>query len=281
MTPEQQKAFDDWYLSDANPINRVLPQTAKRNRLAAVTAEGPQQTRGIGNETWDEVTGRYQQRGADLQHRTGPVLDETQANQSRAMQLGALDMLRRQGSGEAPSAAEVYAQRANQQAVMGAGQAVTGARTMGGALATLRSAGQQAGNAMLAGNAQNAAARAGEISHGQGAFAQGAGTLRGGDITAAGANATLEAQQRARNEAAQQNYESMAAHARTQEMEAGRIAQQTQNQRIADVEAIDAQKQANEQAAVGGFVSNMASVGSGAIAASQAAALAKKKKVGA
>lgn len=263
----QQQLEQEAILSDANPLNRLFPTTAKRNRLAADVENGPTETPGIGRETWDEIAGRYQRRGADLQGRTGPVLDETQANQSREMQMGALGLLQAQAGGWAPSSAAILANRANENAVRAAGQQVTSAKSLGGALATLRHAGEGAGQAMLAGNAANADARAAEISRGQAGYLAGAGAVRAGDIGAATQNAQLAAQQRALNEAGQQSYEAMQRNARYAQQHAGQLAQDTQNQQVADIAAIDAQKQAAERDAVAGFVGTAASVGSGAITA--------------
>lgn len=251
-----------------------LNESLAQGELGQDIANGPEQTPGIGYESFDDITGRYQRRGADLQHRTGPTLDETQANQSRGMQLNALEMLRRQGSGEAPSAAAIMSQRANQNAVMQTGQQMTGARNVGGALAALR----MGAGASLGANAANAAGRAGEVSQGQGAYMGGTTALRGGDINAATQNAQLAAGQRSLNEAAQQNYEGMSRNARYAQQHAGQLAQGTHNQQVQDLAALKAAEKDRERAVAGQMVGTMSSVGQGAISAGTAAA---RKKNGA
>ena len=170
-TAEQQATIDyvnnnlEMFGKGGNVAHRLGDQVALQTDIQ----NGPEKYPGIGNESWEDATARYRQRGADLQHRTGPVLDQTQADQARGLQMSGLDMLRRQADGSAPSSAGILADRANQNAVMAAGHQVTGARTAAGGIAALRGAGEAAGASALAGNAQNANARAGEIIRGQGA----------------------------------------------------------------------------------------------------------------
>ncbi len=222
---------------------------------------GPKQVTGIGNESWDDAVTGYRDTGAAMQQRAAPVLDQRQADQSRGLQLNALDMLRRQGSGQAPSSADILSQRANQTAVQNAGAQVTGARTAGGGIAALRGAGNAAGNAMLAGNAQNADARAGEISRGQGAFASGAGTAQGQDIHAATTNAQLEAGQRALNEAGQQGYEAMAWNTRNAAQRAGLDAQRGHDANVAALRDIHNQIEKSKTDQLKGAVNFGASAG--------------------
>ncbi len=163
-----------------------------------------------GETAYDKDIDRDRQMGAAAQGTAPVTLDQTQANESRGLQMGALGLLRAQGDGSAPSSAGILAQRANENAVRQAGAQVAGARSAGGGIAALRGAGNTAGDAMLAGNAHNADARAGEISHGQNAYAGGAGTVNKQDLGAATANAQLAAQQRAVDEQRQQYFERQA-----------------------------------------------------------------------
>jgi hypothetical protein len=250
-----------------------------QNGLQGQIEQGPKQVTGLGNQTWEDAVTGYRDAGAAMQGRTAPVLDQRQADQSRGLQLNALDMLRRQGSGEAPSSAEILSQRANQNAVRNAGAQVTGARTAGGGIAALRGAGNAAGNAMLAGNAQNADARAGEISRGQGAFASGAGTAQGQDIHAATTNAQLEAQQRSLNEAGQQGYEAMGWNTRNAELRAGLDAQKGHDTNVAALRDIHARISAGNTEQLKGAVNFGTSVGGGLMTggASVAAEAARRK----
>jgi hypothetical protein len=170
--------------------------------------QGNEQINGLqwGTNAYDRDVDRARAKGEAAQGRAALTVDQGQAGQSRGLQLNALEMLRRQGSGEAPSAAAAVAQRANQNAALAAGQRATGARSAGGALAALRNG----AGAPLGANAANAGARAGENSQGQQGFAAGAGTLGGQDIGVATQDARLEAGQRAMNEQQQQFNERLA-----------------------------------------------------------------------
>jgi len=168
-----------------------------------------------GENAYDKSVDEYRKRGAqvnpDGSRRVAPIqLNQAQADESRGLEMNALAMLRRQGAGTAPSAAEIMSQRVNQTAVQNAGQQTTAARGVGSRLVAAGNAGQQAGTAMLAGNAQNADMRAGEISQGQGAYSGAAGAVNTQDIGAATTNAGLEAQQRALDELRQQANERLA-----------------------------------------------------------------------
>lgn len=158
-------------------------------------------------ESWDNDVNRARQAGAASNNRLAPQLDQTDAGESRTMQLGALGLLRAQAEGTAPSSSAIMAQRANQNAITAAGHQVTGARTAGGAIAAQRMAGNMAGNSMLASNAANANARLGELSQGAHGYAAGAGQIQNQDVAASQADAELEAQQRQLNEARQQGFE--------------------------------------------------------------------------
>lgn len=174
---------------------------------------------GSGLDSWDNDVNRARGLGQQSHDRLAPQIDQTDAGESRGLQMGALGMLRAQGEGTAPSASAILAQRANQGAVTAAAQHVAGARTAGGAIAAQRAAGGAAGQTMLAGNAQNANARLGEVTQGLGAYAQGAGHVQNQDVAAAQADADLEAQQRQLNEARQQGFERRGWNTRSQEQQ--------------------------------------------------------------
>ncbi len=185
---------------------------------------------------------RYRDKGA--QGQASVNLDQTHTNASRQLQMNALGLLRAQGDGSAPSSAAILSQRANQNAVQSAAMQTAGAKTAGGGIAASRGAGNSAGSAMLAGNAQNANTRLGEISKGQGGYASGTGALMGQDIGEATTSANLEATQNALNEHRQQAYEKMAWDARNAEMNA---ANQAHNQDTQRQQAERAQRDAENQ----------------------------------
>ncbi len=190
--------------------------------------------RQAGTNAYDQDVDRYRKMGDEGQTR-GPVrVNQTQSNESRGLMSGALGLLRRQGEGSAPSAAEIMSGRANQNAVAAAGQQVTSARGTGNRIAAAQTAGAQAGQQSLAANAANADMRAAEISHGQNAYAGGTTGLRAQDIGVATQDAQLDAQQRALNEARQQAMEKRAWDTRnTQQQGADRYSRDQQAQDLA------------------------------------------------
>lgn len=187
-----------------------------------------------GTSAFDQDVDRYRKMGQDGQARAPVQIDQTQGNESRGLEMGALGMLRAQGDGSAPSSAQIMSGRANQGAVQNAAQQVTAARGIGSSIAAAQGAGQQAGQAMLAGNAANADTRAAEISRGQGAYSGAAAGMRGQDIGVATADAGLAAQQRALNEAHQQGMERRAWDTRNTEQQASdRFIRNQQDQSLA------------------------------------------------
>ncbi len=174
-----------------------------------------------GTSAWDKSVDRYRNKGAEAQGREGIQLDQSRADESRGLQMDALTMLRRQGDGTAASSADILSQRANQDAARQVGGAGLRKGGPGAAIASMNAAGRSAGDAALTMNTQNADARAGEISRGQGAYSSAALGVQGQDIGAATTNAQLQAQQRALNEAKQQRYERLAFDTRTTQLQAG------------------------------------------------------------
>ncbi len=214
-----------------------------------------------GTNAFDQDVDRYRRMGEEGQLR-GPIrVDQTQGYESRNLQMGALGMLRRQGSGEAPSSAEIMSQRANQNAVQAAGHQQAAARGIGARIAATNAAGTQAGQAMVAANAANADQRAGEISRGQAGFSGGATGIRGQDIGVATADAELDAQSRARNEARQQGMERRGWDVRNQQqMAADRYVRNQQQQEMARRQLDAAQSGADWDRAIDGLATG-ASIG--------------------
>lgn len=208
---------------------------------------------GVSGDTsaYDADVERARQRGAAGQARTAVQLDQTQANESRGLEMGALGMLRAQADGSAPSSSAILSQRVNQNAVGNAAQQVTATRGAGARVAAFGAAGQQAGRSMLAGNAANADVRAGEISHGQGAYTGATGAVNAQDIGAATTNAGYEAQQRQMNEQRQQEYERRAWNTRNTESQAEDRYQRNTNQAMQLNEARDIARQGQKSAESG------------------------------
>jgi hypothetical protein len=175
---------------------------------------------------------RYRAMGAQGH---GPVqLDLAHANAAGVNQLNALSQLRRQASGQAASSAEILANRANQNAIAQSGQQVTSAKSTGSALAALRNGAPSAMGQAMAANAQNASARAAEISKAQSTYAGSANQTMGQDVAQATTNAQLAAQTRALNEKRQQDFERRAFDVRKTEMGAANDAIKLQRQKDQD-----------------------------------------------
>jgi hypothetical protein len=173
-----------------------------------------------GTRASDVDAERYRAMGAKT--RAAVQLDPGQANQSRGLQLNALQHMRAQADGSAPSAAAIMSQRANQTAAQTMGGAAAGAKTTGSGLAALRRSTGAASPTMLAANAQNAGQRLGEISQGQERYAAGTLAAEGQDVGTATTNAQLVAQQRELEQQRQQFYEGLGFDTQNTQMVAAR-----------------------------------------------------------
>lgn len=208
LTPAQQAAANQ----QAAAANVRLVDTGNDGnggRLLPGTAPpdwgGSQYGQAGDTSSYDADVQRDRTMGAASMGRAPVSLDQTQANASRGMQMGALGLLRAQADGTAPSSAAILSQRANQNAATAAGS--SGARTAGGAIVAAGRNGMQASNAALSSNVANADNRAHEIASGQNLYASGTQGVEGQDINAATTNAKLVAQQNALNEARQEGFE--------------------------------------------------------------------------
>lgn len=154
---------------------------------------------------------RAQALGAAAQSRVGPQVDTTQSDQSRAMLTGLGGQLSSLAAGNPNSVAQ-------QQLAQGYGAANANAQSMaasarGGPIAAALA--QRGAQHQIADNAQNQAAGANTLMNQEqmGAYGQlGAlgGAMGSNDASQAFGQANLDAQQRARNDAMQANYESQA-----------------------------------------------------------------------
>jgi hypothetical protein len=189
----------------------------------------------------DKDVARY--RGLAQNPGQAPVqLDQTQANESRGLTLGALGALRAQAEGTAPSAAAIMSQRANEDAARAAARA--GLHGVAGYRAAQPGIASQA----LAANASNAAQRGAELHRSAGEYAGAAGAINAGDIGAATANARLVAQQNALDQQRRQAYEQMAWNTRNAQLQGNEQAhQQIQNSLVSGANAANQEKAADWQ----------------------------------
>ena len=199
---------------------------------------------GTGPESWDTDVDRARRMGEESHGRLAPQLDQTQAGEARNLQLGGLGLLRMQGEGTADSSAQILSQRANEAAATQAGAAGLG-KHPGSNLATFNRAAPAVGTAALAANARTAHERAGEISRGQAGYAAGTQKAQGQDIQTSLADAQLEAQQRALNEARQQGFERRGWNTRNMESQ---TYDRWQAQREADVRRMENERLAKNAA---------------------------------
>ncbi len=219
---------------------------------------------------YDKDVNRLRAEGAQTQDAV--QLDQSEANQSRDMQLGSLGHLMDQANGSAASSAQILSQRANQAAAQQIGAAGLRKGGPGAAIASMNMAAPQVGAGALAANAQNANMRAGEISRGQSAYASGALGAHGQDIQAATANAQLVAQQRALDESRQQANEKLAWDTRKAQMNnANEFTGQRQTEELHRRQTSAAQA-AEDEAKVYGYANMGLGAVTGGVAAVQTAA---------
>lgn len=217
---------------------------------------------------YDADVARNRAMGAESMNRAPVALDQSQANESRGLQMGALGMLRAQAEGSAPSSAQILSQRANQNAAFAASRAAASGRTAAGGLSAFNQASPMAANQALAANTANANARAGEIAHAQDVYASGAQHVQNQDIGAATTNAQLVAQQRALNEARQRGFERRGWNVRNTESQAEdryhRNTQDALNQNEANNLAQQARNSANDREQMNMYLSGLQAAFGGA-----------------
>jgi hypothetical protein len=157
-----------------------------------------------GTSAYDADVNRDRADGTAAQSRTAVQLNQGAANGSRGMQMDALGMMGTAAHGAAPSRAAALGQTSTDNTIRAASAGMGGARGPGASIAAMNGAQVGAANKMGANNAAITDMRAAEMAKAQGEYAMGAQGVEGQDIGAATANAKLEAQQRALNEARQQ-----------------------------------------------------------------------------
>ena len=175
--------------------------------------------------------------------RVAPQLDQTQANQSRGLQMGALGLMSAAAQGNAPSQAAALGMSANDSAARAALAGSAGARGPGAAVAAMNGVQINAANVMGQRNAAITNMRANEMAANQGQYVSGAQQLQGQDIAAATTNAQLEAQQRALNEQRQQGFERRGWNVRNMESSAEDRYKRNTDQALATNEANDLARQ--------------------------------------
>jgi hypothetical protein len=205
-----------------------------------------------GTSAWDKDVDRYRKLGADGMNRQGAQLDQTQANESRGLQLGGLSLMNTAAQGDAPSRAVELSRAQNELAARNALRAQGGARGPGAAVAAMNGAQTGAVDRIGQTNGQLTDMRGTEMARNQGELASAANAARGQDLGAATANAQLQAQQRQLNENRQENFERLGYDTRKTQGQAGidtTLANAREEARIAannrEANAIDDRKTAD------------------------------------
>lgn len=186
------------------------------------TGEGYDMVNGwkqAGTSAYDKDVARQRAEGAAAQQRQAYQLDQRQADESRGLQMGGLQMMDQAAQGYAPSRAAVLGQAATDNTTRGALGNLAAGRGQGGAIMGANQAGTGAAGQYVKTNAAVTDLRAAEIGRAQKGLAEGAQQMRGQDDAAAIANAKFEAQQRALNEAKQQGKESLAFDTRKSQLQ--------------------------------------------------------------
>ncbi len=221
---DQEQAEADARLEASGQMAEVRKREAEANRAVIDTGVDPRNGAkllpgtvapdfgggqyGGDRSGYDADVARNRAMGDASNGRAAVQLDQTQANETRGLQMGSLGMLRDAAMGQAPSRAAVLGQMATSSA-MRDGLAASGAARggPGAAIAAARGAQGGAANTMVHANAGISDMRANEMAQAQSQYAGGAQHAQSQDIGAATMNAQLEAQQRAMNEARQQGFE--------------------------------------------------------------------------
>ncbi len=207
-----------------------------------------------GTSAYDKDVDRARRMGDQSHDRDAPTLDQGNADEARGIQMGSLGLLRQQADGSAPSAAAILSQRANSAGAQQIARQQLAGRSPGARIAASGNAMSAGSLGMLQANAANAGQRAGEISRGQAGLAAGSVGVQGQDTSAAVSNAQFEQQQRALNEARQQNFERQGWNVRkTQQQAADDFYRQQQEAEAARARQ-DAAKDAENDAVTMGWI---------------------------
>lgn len=185
-----------------------------------------------GTNAYDKDVDRYRNAGTTSQGRAAVTLDQTQGDQSRGMQMGALGLMQGAARGNAPSRAATLGASATDNTARGALSGLAGGRGPGAAVAQAGQAGSAAAGRMSQQNAAITDLRAGEMAKNQSDLVNSANQLRTQDDQAATQNAKFEAQQRALNESREQGFENL-----------GLDTRKTQQQGAVDYERLRRQKE--------------------------------------
>lgn len=204
---------------------------------------------------------RYQSMGNGAQQVAPVQLDQTQANQSRGVQVGSLALLENAAQGNAPSQAAILGRSAGSDAMRAAQMQQAGARGGAASIGAARMAGIGAGNQTVQNLGQFGTMRAKEMAQNMGQFSTGADQMRGGDLTAATKNAQLDATQRALAQQQQQQYEKMAWNTRNADMQAQN---ESATQQAQQALALRKQRDAEHQADVNNIM-DTAKIGAGVV----------------
>lgn len=259
-----------WEATEANGASKTLQVAPELVAMGRGEDHDPRNWGGRGYESsngWyrmgtsgaDKDVARYREMAG---RRQGAVqLDREQEAQSREAQLGALARLRAAASGMAPSRAAAIGQIQSDAAFRSGTAGVAGARSPGAGISALRSAMSNYGSSAAGVNQTTMDARAAEAARDQAAYANGANTARGQDVTVATTNAGLKATQNQLEDANEQYYEKMAWDTRNAQLGAG-LERKRQDEAAALAKR---QQQAADKAHTGQVIQDGASMGIGGV----------------
>jgi hypothetical protein len=170
-----------------------------------------------GENAYDKDVDRYRDRGNPIdvygnRKQAAVQLDQTDANQTRGMEMGSLASLQNAATGGAPSQAAIMSKGATEAAGTAASTAQQGGH--GNALGAARGAQVQLAGTAAQSAGQMMQLRNKETTTDMGAYAGAAAGMHGQDVNAATTNAQLEAAQRALEQQRQQSNERMGFDAR-------------------------------------------------------------------
>lgn len=211
----------------------------------------------MGTSGADRDVDRYRDMAARRQ--SAVQLDRTHEAESRGHQMGALARLRSAAMGGAPSRAAAIGQMQSDAAARSGTAGVAGARSPGAGISALRNAMSNYGSSAAAVNQSAMDMRAAETARDQAAFANGANTTRGQDVTVATTNAGLRATQNQLNDANEQYYEKMGWDTRNAQLNAN-LERKRQDEQAA---AAKRQQRAAEDAQNEQVIKDYASLGIG------------------
>ena len=201
---------------DASDYNAPAADEYAMNGRGYAIQNGYQQ---MGTSAYDQDVARDRSMGQAGMNRAGVHLNVGQSHSDRLLQMGGLAKLRAGMNGQLPSQAVAQGAVAREGTVRQGTGAITGGAG-GRGVAALQTAAGGMGDQFAQTGADVNAAREAEINRDTTGFLRGALGAHGQDIGEATTQAQLEAQQRALNEARQENFENRGFDVRQQQQQA-------------------------------------------------------------